>query len=56
MVIDKYPAFASGSPYFLDEWLNADIEFANGAVDKNVKVRFDLIENTLQYISPEGEN
>jgi len=56
VVIDKYPAFASGSLYFLDEWLNADIEFANGAVDKNVKVRFDLIENTLQYISPEGEN
>ena len=54
VVQDKYPIFSSGSPYFLDEWLNADIELANGAVDKNVKVRFDLIENTLQYISPEG--
>jgi len=54
VVKDKYPVFSSGSPYFLDEWLNADIELANGAVDKNVKVRFDLIENTLQYISPDG--
>jgi hypothetical protein len=54
VVQDKYPIFSSGSPYFLDEWLNADIELANGAVDKNVKVRLDLIENTLQYISPEG--
>ena len=56
VVQDKYPIFSSGSPYFLDEWLNADIELANGAVDKNVKVRFDLIENTLQYISPEEKN
>jgi hypothetical protein len=54
VVQDKYPIFSSGSPYFLDEWLNADIELANGGIDKNVKVRFDLIENTLQYISPEG--
>jgi hypothetical protein len=54
VIMDKYPAFASGTPYFIDEWSNADVELENGNMSKNVKVRLDLIENTLQYISPEG--
>ena len=54
VVINQYPAFANGSPYFIDEWLSADIEAQSGEVHKNVKVRLDLIENSLQYINPEG--
>jgi hypothetical protein len=52
--IDKYPTFASGTPYFITEWSNADVELENGETYKNVKARLDLVENTLQYVSPEG--
>ena len=54
VVKDKYPPFASGSPYFIDEWSNADAELEDGTVYKDVKMRLDLVGNTLQYISPEG--
>jgi hypothetical protein len=54
VVKDKYPPFASGTPYFIDEWLNADGELEHGETFKDVKMRLDLVENTLQYISPEG--
>ena len=54
VVIDKYPVFASGTPYFRDEWLAADIELGTGEIDKNIRVRIDFIDNTLQYISPQG--
>lgn len=54
VIIDQYPAFASGTPYFIDEWSNADIEAQSGEVYKNIRVRLNLIENTLQYITPEG--
>jgi hypothetical protein len=54
VVKDKYPPFASGTPYFIDEWLNADVELEHGETFKDVKMRLDLVENTLQYISPEG--
>ena len=54
VVKDKYPPFASGSPYFIDEWLSADAELEHGETFKDVKMRLDLVENTLQYISPEG--
>jgi len=54
VVKDKYPPFASGSPYFIDEWSNADVELEHGETFKDVRMRLDLVENTLQYISPEG--
>jgi hypothetical protein len=54
VVKDKYPPFASGSPYFIEEWSNADVELEHGETFKDVKMRLDLVENTLQYISPEG--
>jgi len=54
VVKDKYPPFASGTPYFIDEWLSADGELEHGETFKDVKMRLDLVENTLQYISPEG--
>src|ERR1043166_3892976 len=54
VVKDKYPPFASGTPYFTDEWLNADVELEHGETFKDVKMRLDFVENTLQYLSPEG--
>jgi len=43
VVKDKYPPFASGTPYFIDEWLNADGELEHGETFKDVKMRLDLI-------------
>jgi hypothetical protein len=54
VLVDKYPKFANGNPYFLEEWVNGDIVLGNGEVSHNVKLRLDLVENTLQYISPNG--
>jgi len=54
VVKDKYPPFASGTPYFIDEWLNADVVLEHGDTIKGVKMRLDLVDNTMQYISPEG--
>jgi hypothetical protein len=54
VVQDKYPKFADGTPYFLEEWISGDIILASGQVYKNVKMRLDLVENSLQYISPDG--
>ena len=54
VVKDKYPPFASGTPYFIDEWLNADGELEHGETFKDVRMRLDLVENSLQYISPDG--
>src|SRR5690349_5529738 len=54
VVKDKYPPFASGTPYFIDEWLNADGELEHGETFKDVKMRLDLVDNTLQYINPDG--
>jgi len=51
---DKYPKFADGSPYFLEEWVNGDIVLTTGEEYKNVKMRLDLVDNSLQYISPDG--
>jgi hypothetical protein len=54
VLVDKYPKFADGNPYFLEEWVNGDIVLGNGKIYHNVKLRLDLVENTLQYISPSG--
>jgi len=54
VIQDKYPTFADGNPYFLEEWINGDIVLTTGEEYKNVKMRLDLVENSLQYISPEG--
>ena len=54
VVKDKYPPFASGSPYFIDEWSNADVELEHGETFKDIKMRLDLVDNTMQYVSPEG--
>jgi len=54
VVQDKYPKFADGTPYFLEEWISGDIVLASGQVYQNVKMRLDLVENTLQYVSPDG--
>ena len=54
VVQDKYPKFANGNPYFLEEWMTGDIVLIDGQVYKNVKMRLDLVENSLEYIGPEG--
>ena len=54
VILDKYPRFANGTPYFLEEWVNADIVLGSGEIYENIKMRLDLVENTLQYINPRG--
>lgn len=45
---------ADGSPYFHDEYINADITSTTGIVYKNVKVKFNLSENQLQYLGQDS--
>ena len=54
VIVDKYPKFANGTPYFLEEWTNGEIVLGNGEIYENIKIRLDLVENDLQYISPQG--
>jgi hypothetical protein len=57
VVMDKYPAFASGTPYFIDEWSNADIELANEEIYKNVKrCGLTLLKILYNISAPKGEN
>jgi hypothetical protein len=51
---DKYPRFANGTPYFLEEWVSGDILLATGEKFENVKMHLDLVDNSLQYIAPDG--
>lgn len=54
VIKDKYPKFASGSPYFLEDWIEGDIQLSTGEIYHNVKMRLDLVENTLQYVNDKG--
>jgi hypothetical protein len=54
VIQDKYPKFANGTPYFLEDWVSGDILLVTGEKYENVKMRLDLVENSLQYIGPDG--
>src|SRR5438477_7966606 len=54
VVKDKYPKFADGTPYFLEDWIEGDILLATGETFHHVKMRLDLVEQSLQYVNDKG--
>ncbi|MFZ1305635.1 MAG: hypothetical protein WAR80_07310 [Ferruginibacter sp.] len=51
----KYVAFVEGTPFFNESFTRGKIVLSGGRIYNNIKLRLDLMDNTLQYISPEGE-
>jgi hypothetical protein len=51
--VDKY-ANVNGTPFLNDEWQTAAVMLANDVLAENVKVRLNLLENTLHYLDDEG--
>lgn len=52
--VDKY-ANINGTPFLNEEWQLAAVILANDVVAENVKVRLNLLENTLHYLDDEGK-
>jgi hypothetical protein len=48
----KYSKIVSGSAYFGENWMKANILFDNNNLFNNVVVRIDLIDNSVEYIDP----
>jgi hypothetical protein len=51
----KYIRVVEGSPYFNESWMKGSIVMSGGAVYDSITVRLDLVDNSLQYMSPEGK-
>jgi len=45
---------SEGSPYFTSAYKKADILLHDGRFAKNVKVKFDLLNNQIQYVNEYG--
>jgi len=52
----KYVAVVEGSAFFNDQFVAGKIILSGGRVYDKVKLRLDLIDNTVQYKTPEGED
>jgi hypothetical protein len=52
--VDKY-ANINGTPFLNEEWQLAAVILANDVVAENVKVRINLLKNTLHYLDDEGK-
>jgi hypothetical protein len=51
----KYVAVREGSPFFDEALAKGRIVLSGGKVYDNIRLRLDLMDNTIHYISPEGE-
>lgn len=52
--VDKY-ANVNGTPFLNDDWQLAAVLLSNDVLAENVKVRLNLLENTLHYLDDEGK-
>src|SRR5882757_6845427 len=50
----KYVKVVAGTPYFKETWMKAKLVTAGGTAFQSVVARLDLVDNTLQYIGPNG--
>jgi hypothetical protein len=51
----KYVSIVEGTPFLNELFSKGKIILSGGKIYSDIKLRLDLMENTLQYISPEGE-
>jgi hypothetical protein len=50
----KYVRITSGSPYFSETWMKADLILENNKTCKNAIIRLDLLDNSVEYIDAGG--
>jgi hypothetical protein len=51
----KYVAIVEGSAFFNEALLNGKIILSGGKIYADINLRLDLMDNTVHYMSPEGE-
>lgn len=51
----KYVALVEGTPYFPEAFSKGKIILSGGKRYDSIRLRLDLIENTVQYVDPGGE-
>lgn len=51
----KYVAIVEGSPYYNEAFLPGKLMLSGGRIYDSLKLKLDLIDNTLHYLTPEGE-
>lgn len=49
ITVAKYAKISSGSAYFNDEWVKADVNITDSTVANNLMVRLDLLDGSLEY-------
>jgi hypothetical protein len=47
----KYVRLVSGSPYFRDHWMNGTLETADGQLYSDIKLKLDLTDNSVLFLS-----
>ncbi|HLG40079.1 MAG TPA: hypothetical protein VI461_10435 [Chitinophagaceae bacterium] len=50
----KYIRIVSGSPYFNDDWMYGKAELADGSKYQNIKLKLDLIDNSLLFLNADS--
>lgn len=51
----KFVRLTSGTPYFKDEWLAGNIVTTENKVLINVKLKLDLVDHKVHYLTNDGE-
>jgi len=53
--IAKYTKVTTGSAYFNEEWMRAVVNITDTTIAKNVRVRLDLLDGSLEFQNDKGE-
>ena len=51
----KYVKVMEGTPYFKEEWMGGKVIMSGGFAYDSIYLRLDLMENSLHYIGPDGQ-
>ena len=51
----KYVQVTGGTPYLSENWMKATIVTPNGNAYNNLRLKVDLIDNSVIYLNPAGE-
>ena len=51
----KYVKVVEGTPYFREEWMRGSVTLKDSNEYLNLRLRLDLVANTVEYISKTGQ-
>lgn len=54
VVTAQYYRVVEGTPYFVDQWMDATMKAANGQIYKVENVKLDLVTNDITFIDKDG--